>query len=81
MASPRKVEIVLIPVWERLMIHFFSFILGLWILFKRLLKWMWNPNIFNQKIRDNPPSCLVDTMLGQHKHVKLKVRVMYKIYF
>lgn len=71
--NKKEVQIVLIPIWERFTIHFLSFVFGLWILFKRLAKWLWNPSSFVQVERDNPPACLVDTSLGQHKYVKLKV--------
>lgn len=63
-----------ISVWQSLRIYALSFGLGLWVLARRLLRWLWDPRGFYAlQTRDNPPSCLVDTSLGQHKYVKLKV--------
>lgn len=73
MGHTKEVQIVLIPVWERVSLQFLSCVFGVWVLFKRLAKWVWNPSAFAQITRDKPPSCLVDTSLGQHKYVKLKV--------
>lgn len=63
-----------IPVWQRLKIYAFSVVLGAWVLCRRLLRYVWDPHVLlSLQARDNPPSCLVDTNLGQHKYVKLKV--------
>lgn len=78
MVQFKDVQIVKIPVWEIFIIHFLSSIIGLWVLFKRIAKWIWNPSAFTQIHRDNPPPCLVDTSLGQHKYVKLKVSISIK---
>lgn len=69
-----------VSLWERFELHFFAYILGFWIVAKRFCRWLWTPNtFFQQQLRDNPPSCLLDTTLGQHRYVKLKVSV--KIHF
>lgn len=53
-----------------------SFVFGAWVIFKRLLRYVWNPSGSVQMLlRDTPPSFLVDSSLGQHKHVKLKVLI------
>ena len=66
--------IVQISVWETVRIHFLSCLVGVWVVFKRFFKWLWDPNqLYMLQLRDNPPSCLVDSSLGQHKYVKLKV--------
>ncbi|XP_017785721.1 PREDICTED: epoxide hydrolase 4-like [Nicrophorus vespilloides] len=58
---------------DALQIHTVAVIFGLWIVVKRFAKWLWNPNaFFSLEMRDNPPNCLVDSSLGQHKYVKLK---------
>lgn len=63
-----------IPIWQRLRIYALSFVFGAWVLCRRLLKCLWDSNsLYSLQSRDNPPACLVDTSLGQHKYVKLKV--------
>lgn len=63
-----------IPFWQSFRIYALSFVFGAWVLFWRLLRCLWDPNGFCRlQARDNPPACLVDTTLGQHKYVKLKV--------
>ncbi|KAF7268152.1 hypothetical protein GWI33_018617 [Rhynchophorus ferrugineus] len=62
-----------ISVWGQIRIHVLSFLFGLWVLSKRLARWLWRPNGFSSLTpRDTPPPCLVDSNLGQHKYVKLK---------
>ncbi|XP_066262403.1 epoxide hydrolase 4-like isoform X1 [Euwallacea similis] len=63
-----------ISVFGKLRIHCLSFVFGAWVLCKKLLKYVWNPKgSVNMLLRDTPPSFLVDSSIGQHKHVKLKV--------
>lgn len=65
--------IVNVGIYDSMRIRFLALVLGLWIILKRFTKWAWNPTgFFSIELRDNPPSCLVDTTLGQHKYVKLK---------
>ncbi|KAH1028147.1 epoxide hydrolase 4 [Dendroctonus ponderosae] len=61
-----------ISLFAQLRIHFLSFVFGGWVLCKRLLKWVWDPRGSSMVLRDTPPSFLVDSSMGQHKHVKLK---------
>lgn len=35
------------------------------------MSWAWNSKASKLQIRDNPPNCLVDSALGQHKYVKI----------
>lgn len=62
-----------IPVWQRLKIYALSVVFGAWAVCSRLLRWLWDPEAFCSRARDNPPPCLVDGALGQHSYVKLKV--------
>ncbi|CAG9826289.1 unnamed protein product [Diabrotica balteata] len=62
-----------ISVVDSIRIHVLSIIFGVWVICKRLLKWIWDPKRLNShQLRDSPPSCLLDSSLGQHKYVKLK---------
>nr|CAD7455454.1 unnamed protein product [Timema tahoe] len=64
--------IVYISSWESLKIHLFSFIFGLWVILKRVVRWGWkSKDFFEQQKRDTPPPCLIDSSLGRHSHVKL----------
>jgi hypothetical protein len=66
--------IVSISPWDSLKIHVLSFTCGFWVILKRLAQWAWNPNgFFSLKSREAPPPCLVDSSLGRHSYVKLKV--------
>ncbi|XP_045482984.1 epoxide hydrolase 4-like [Harmonia axyridis] len=72
--------IVSVSLWDSLKIHFFSCVYGLWVLSKRLLKYLWNGNLEYSRanVRDSPPSCLEDSSIGQHKYVKLKgIKIHY----
>lgn len=70
----KDLRIVKISSWEIIKLHFFTFIFGVWIICKMSAKWIWDPkSFFILQQRDNPPACLVDSSLGQHKYVKLKV--------
>ncbi|KAG5900552.1 hypothetical protein JTB14_022859 [Gonioctena quinquepunctata] len=72
-AMAKELCIQSISVWDTIRIHFLSFVFGVWVVLKRLAKWIWYPKKINSlHLRDNPPSCLLDTSLGQHKYVKLK---------
>lgn len=63
-----------ISAWNSIRIHFLSIIFGIWVLCKKFIKWTWNSKGVNSlQLRDNPPSCLLDSYLGHHKYVKLKV--------
>lgn len=64
-------NIVSVSVWDTFKIHLFSLVIGLWIVFKRLVKWTLKQGTALE-IRDNPPLCLVDSSLGQHNYIKLK---------
>lgn len=67
-------NIVTVSIWERFVVHLLALFVGLWVLTKRFCRWAWNPGAFYKlELRDVPPPCLVDTALGQHKYVKLKV--------
>lgn len=69
----KEMRIQSIPVWDTCRIHILSFIFAVWVVCKRTAKWIWDPAGFHTvQVRDNPPSCLVDSTLGQHKYVKLK---------
>ncbi|KAL1492129.1 hypothetical protein ABEB36_012618 [Hypothenemus hampei] len=62
-----------ISIFEQLRIHFLSFVFGVWVICKKLVKWVWVPKDSSiVTLRDTPPGILVDSSLGQHKHVKLK---------
>lgn len=64
-----------VSVYDSLRIHLLSFVIGVWVVFKRFARWAWDPNaFFSLRRRDNPPACLVDSTLGRHSYVKLKVR-------
>lgn len=66
-----------ISVYGQIRIHFLSFVFGVWVLCKKLVKWVWNPKGYGMlHLRDTPPAFLVDSSLGQHKHVKLKVIIL-----
>jgi len=66
--------IVSISPWDSLKIHVLSFTCGFWVILKRLAQWAWNPNgFFSLQRREAPPPCLVDSSLGRHSYVKLKV--------
>lgn len=55
-------------------LHFSSCLYGILVVFKNLAKLLWFSKKENSlQSRDNPPPCLVDSSLGQHKYVKLKV--------
>lgn len=63
-----------ISFWQSFRIYALSCVFGAWVLFWRMLRCLWDPNGYCRlQTRDNPPACLVDTTLGQHKYVKLKV--------
>nr|XP_023020332.1 epoxide hydrolase 4-like [Leptinotarsa decemlineata] len=69
----KEFRIQTISVCDTIRIHCLSCIFGVWVIFKRLAKGVWNSQrLTNIQPRDNPPSCLVDSRLGQHKYVKLK---------
>ncbi|XP_060524172.1 epoxide hydrolase 4-like [Cylas formicarius] len=62
-----------ISLWEQTRIHLSCVMFGLWVVFKRLVKWLCNPTSKrNFTVRDSPPSCLIDSSLGQHKYIKIK---------
>ncbi|KAJ8939457.1 hypothetical protein NQ318_023083 [Aromia moschata] len=62
-----------VSTWDTCRIHLMSFVFGVWMLCKRAVGWVWNPNGYKSlQLHDNPPSCLMDSSLGQHKYVKLK---------
>ncbi|KAL2742925.1 epoxide hydrolase 4-like isoform X3 [Vespula maculifrons] len=66
-------RIVHISTWEIIKLHFLSFVYGLYMIVKRLLKWAWDPKkFFVLEQRDKPPPCLVDNNLGTHSYVKIK---------
>ncbi|KRT79456.1 hydrolase [Oryctes borbonicus] len=66
-------SITTISTWDSLTIRFLSFLLAAWFSLRICVKWIFNRNnYFRIQNRDNPPACLVDTILGQHKYVKLK---------
>ncbi|CAG2057529.1 unnamed protein product, partial [Timema podura] len=68
--------IVYISSWESLKIHLFSFIFGLWVVLKRVVRWGWkSKDFFEQQKRDTPPPCLIDSSLGRHSHVKLNLTI------
>lgn len=65
--------IVKISSWDRIKIHIFSLLCGLWILVKRCLLRLWKPNAGSSADkRGNPPACLLEANLGTHSYVKLK---------
>ncbi|XP_056632217.1 epoxide hydrolase 4-like [Diorhabda sublineata] len=62
-----------ISVIDTLKIHVFSLLFGVWVIVKRFSMRIWDPKrLHNLQIRDTPPSCLLDSSLGQHNYVKLK---------
>ncbi|XP_043281644.1 epoxide hydrolase 4-like [Venturia canescens] len=66
-------KIVRVSYWEIAKLHFLSFVFGLYLIVKRLVKWAWDPKkFFVLRQRDNPPPCLVDNSLGKHSYVKIK---------
>jgi hypothetical protein len=70
----KDLRIVTVSLWEIIKIHSLTFVFGVWIMCKMSAKWVWDPkSFFTLQQRDTPPACLVDSSLGQHKYVKLKV--------
>lgn len=65
-------EIVSISYPDSIKIHVLSFLWGLWCLFKKIMRSAWYNSDVQLK-RDCPPACLVDSSLGRHSYVKLKV--------
>ncbi|EFN84557.1 epoxide hydrolase 4 [Harpegnathos saltator] len=66
-------RIVSVSTFETIQLHFLSFIYGIYLIAKRLLKWAWDPkNFFVLRQRDRPPMCLIDSSLGTHSYVKIK---------
>ncbi|RZF34868.1 hypothetical protein LSTR_LSTR012865 [Laodelphax striatellus] len=64
-------NIVTISSTDALKIHILSFLWGVWSILRKFMREvLYNAN--PQLKRDNPPTCLVDTTLGQHSYVKLK---------
>ncbi|CAG9860495.1 unnamed protein product [Phyllotreta striolata] len=62
-----------ISAWDSIKIHVLSIVFGMWILCKKLMNRLWKSKRSNSlQLRDSPPSCLLDSYLGQHKYVKLK---------
>lgn len=57
---------------DKFLITFFCICSGFWVLCKHFLKKLWDPNSMIPLPRDKPPSCLVDSTLGQHQYVKLQ---------
>ncbi|XP_067013459.1 epoxide hydrolase 4 [Anabrus simplex] len=64
--------IVSISFWDSFKIHFFSFLVGSWVILKRCLRMLWNSKDFSVESRDTPPACLIDSSFGQHSYMKLK---------
>lgn len=65
-----------ISTWEILLMRFYSILIGFWVLCKRFFKSIWHSSSLTSIPRDNPPSCLVDSTIGQHKYVKIKVIIV-----
>lgn len=71
-------KIVRPSIFETIQLHFLSFVYGLYLIAKRLLKWAWDPKkFFVLRQRDRPPTCLIDNSLGTHSYVKIKVRKLH----
>lgn len=67
-------EIVHVSVLERVKLQALSVVYGWYLVVRRLIKWAWNPKqFFLLQPRDKPPPCLVDSTIGKHSYVKLKV--------
>ena len=68
--------IVKISSWDRIQIHICSLLCGLWILLKRCVLRLWRAKSgSSSEKRGNPPACLLETTLGTHSFVKLKVLI------
>ncbi|XP_014482712.1 PREDICTED: epoxide hydrolase 4-like [Dinoponera quadriceps] len=66
-------RIVRASTFETIQLHFLSFVYGLYLIAKRLLKWAWDPKkFFVLRQRDRPPTCLIDSSFGTHSYVKIK---------
>ncbi|KAF5301484.1 hypothetical protein FQR65_LT08787 [Abscondita terminalis] len=65
-------RIVSISALERFLIAFLAICNGCWVLCKHFFKKLWDPNSTIPVPRDKPPTCLVDSTLGQHQYVKLQ---------
>ncbi len=50
-----------------------SLMWGIWMLWKTAVLTIFRSNNFEWNNIDNPPACLVDSALGQHSYIKLKV--------
>lgn len=60
--------------WDRFLVLNLAIFYGLWTILKICFRLIWNANTSSKQIlRDVPPKCLVDSALGHHKFVKLKV--------
>ena len=68
--------IVPISTCERIKIYIFSMVCAFWLFAKRILGKVWRSKSKHGHFekRGSPPFCLLDTSLGQHSYVKLKVR-------
>lgn len=75
-ALEMKDERVIVPIsfWNTVQIYAYAFIHSLWICSKTLVRWIWNYKVSaTSKTRDNPPLILVDSTIGRHSYVKVKV--------
>lgn len=75
-ALEMKDEKVIVPIsfWNTVQIYAYAFIYSLWVCAKTLVRWIWNYKVLpTSKSRDNPPLILVDSTIGRHSYVKVKV--------
>lgn len=68
-------NLVIIPHLDTLKIFWFAFLWGIWTMAKRFVLQVLRSSNFEWNDIDNPPLCLVDTKLGQHNYMKIKVRI------
>lgn len=66
-------SIVEVSYIETLKIFAFSAFWGVWVLCKRITLQMLKTSNCDWNDIDNPPSCLVDSSIGQHSYMKIKV--------
>lgn len=64
--------VVTISSWMSFKMHFFSFLLGSWVLIKRFIISLWKSGSELEKPRSTPPSCYVESYVGSHSYIKLK---------
>ena len=74
-------SIVSVSMIEKIKFYGLAIFWGLAALLKLGALWLWNSKkYFVTKRRDRPPRCLVDSLLGHHSYIKLKVNSEAQIF-